>query len=95
MAVKPGDRQKQLGEGMRQEHWSEIDDTRRIERMRQEVKHLQSQNAQLIESVRTLLTHVHKEDGTPLVPIEPAFGSQIRGFISGIGGAANRDDVYF
>lgn len=80
---------------MRQKHWSEIDDTRRIERMRDEVRHLKSQNKQLIDSVRVLLNHVHNGDGTPLVPIEPAFGSQIIGYSSGSGEAANKDDVYF
>lgn len=88
-------KQELMDKPMRQQYWSEIDDTRRIERMRDEVRHLKSQNSQLIESVRTLLTHVHNKDGTPLVPIEPDFGSQIRGYASISGGAANKDDVYF
>jgi len=82
-----------LTEG-REKYWSEIDDTRRIERMRQEVRHLKSQNRQLIESVRSLLKHTHKDNTPPLVEIEPAYGSQLSG-----GGliqvGAIGDDVYF
>ena len=80
---------------MRQKHWSEIDDTRRIERMRQEVKHLKSQNNELIESVRQLLNHTHDQKGVPVIPINPAFGSQLHGYYAGSGGAANSGDVYF
>lgn len=80
---------------MRQKYWSELDDHGRIERMRQEIRHLKSQNKQIIESMRQLLIHVHNKDGKPLLPIEPAFGSQLHGYFTGSGEAASNDDVYF
>jgi len=80
---------------MREKYWSELDDQERVERMRLEIRHLKSQNKQLIESVRQLLNHTHASQcSSPSIPIDSAFGSRIRGYGIGSGGAADRDDLY-
>jgi hypothetical protein len=52
----------------REKYWSELTDSERIERMRQEVKRCQQDIAMLIRAVIKLERHEHKPDGTLMVP---------------------------
>ena len=48
----------------RAKYWNELDDSEKIERMRQEVKHLVNRINTLTEKIDELFDHRHMEDGT-------------------------------
>ena len=83
---------EEMKEG-REQYWSELDDQGKIERMRSEIKHLKSQNSELIESVQQLLRHSHGDRGLLVVPIGRQYPARVHMFSSGSG--PQKDDVYF
>ena len=78
---------------MREKYWGELDDQGKIERLRQEVKHLKSQNRELMAGMEQLLKHTHDHSGKPVIPIEPhGYHGHLHG--SGSGRGEGKDDVY-
>lgn len=82
------------GEPMREKYWGELDDQGKIERLRREVRHLKSQNRELMESMEKVLTHTHDCSGQPVTPFQPHSFHGFRGYIHGSGGGKSNDDVY-
>ena len=76
----------------REQHWSEIDSDRKIERMREEVKRFQRIVSETIEKVEKLSRHTHgpQNDGKPLVSL-----SYQEGYPMHTRYQKDSDDVYF
>ena len=71
----------------RNKHWSELTSDEKIERLREIVKRLESQNSNLRETVDNLREHQHI-DGTIVIPMKRHYSGDVcEGMPS--------DDVYF
>ena len=58
----------------RERYWDELNDSEKIERMRDEVKRLQNQVKRLSQLTDRLLQHNHSQSGALFVPIEADCG---------------------
>ena len=54
----------------RMKYWSELSDTEKIERMRDEVKRQQHQNSELVRRLEKLENHSHGQNGDIKIPLK-------------------------
>ena len=74
----------------REKHWSEIDDSERVKRLRETVKRLQYAVRKLEAAVRSLRHHEHGGDGKIVVRLGYEEGEP-----ESTGSRRTDDDVYF